>query len=101
MEEPPRTSGNHGGTRKVLSWEQKLELLEDDIIVAFVDTATCGCKLNCMQKIRDLQHDGVGMVHELRGARLAGLCFHNPCCTTPNRHESIASYRLILNCHLR
>lgn len=62
-----------GGSRHKLTWQDKLDLLDKDVIKDFISTATCGCKHHCMQKIAQLQDQGIAMIHELRGARTAGM----------------------------
>jgi len=65
---------SHGGSRKVMSWQEKLVSLESETIISFVAArATWHCCGNkCMAKIKELQDDGVQMIRTLREARLAG-----------------------------
>ena len=67
------TCGKHGGSRKVLTWEEKLACCERSTIVAFVAKATCNCKQNCFEKIRVLDEKGYEMLQKLREDRLSGL----------------------------
>ena len=92
--EEKASMNKHGGSRKVQSWEEKLLLLEDEEIHTFLAGATCDCKCNCFNAIRELKEYGIDMIRDLREARLAGKCVGAPnMCTLSWR-------RCHLNCHL-
>ena len=56
----------------MLTWEEKLCILEEDRIELFLSVRNCGCGAGCIQKIQRQQGAGVSMVHDLRERRLAG-----------------------------
>ena len=58
----------------MLTWEEKLAILEEDRIELFLSVRDCGCGAGCIQKIARKQGAGVSMVLNLREARLAGKC---------------------------
>ena len=58
----------------MLTWEEKLAILEEDRIELFLSVRDCGCGAGCIQKIQCKQGAGVCMVHALREERLAGKC---------------------------
>ena len=65
--------GKHGGSRRVLCWEEKLQCLDRNAIVNFIATVTCGCKRDCGEKIRNLEEsEAVAILNSLRSARLQG-----------------------------
>jgi len=67
------TARKHGGSRTVLTWEQKLTQLDPDVICHFVANANCKCAGNWMQKVRDLGQQALSIVSKLREERLSGL----------------------------
>ena len=87
--QPPASSdGNkrkHGGTRTKLCWQDKLALLEDDVIAEFIAGATCGGKCDCFTKVREMPaSEGAEIIKSLREARMQGqnLCDASQTSTT-------------------
>lgn len=69
-----KNAGRHGGARTVLCWQDKLALLDESAIIEFLARADCGCKCDCMSKIRSLGQDhAVQIIRELRTARMSGM----------------------------
>lgn len=64
----------HGGSRKKLTWEEKLLQLDDDVIRNFLCTASCGGECECVYKLLNMGEKGVRIVSDLREGRLAGTC---------------------------
>jgi hypothetical protein len=62
----------HGGSRQRLCWEQKLQLLDEDVIKNFISAAKCGNKCNCFEKIRGLKEQALETIRDMRSARLQG-----------------------------
>ena len=62
----------HGGSRKVLTWQEKLELANKHVVRSFLASKECGCDRNCIIKINKCKEAGVEMVANLRDARFAG-----------------------------
>ena len=62
----------HGGSRKKLTWCEKLATAQKHVVVEFLATTSCGCSCNCISTINELGEKGVEMVQDLRNARLAG-----------------------------
>ena len=67
-----KKSNNHGGPRKILTWDEKLALCEQEAVKEFVATHNCQSGCNCMDKVRSLGSEGVNMICVLRESRLAG-----------------------------
>ena len=61
-----------GGSRKIMTWQEKLTLAEKETVTCFLGKTTCGCANQCLQKIVSLGDAGVEMICNLRDARLAG-----------------------------
>jgi len=66
------SSSNHGGKRGKLTWQDKLALVDHDIVGHFIKSNQGSCECKGMQKIHALGEAGITMVHNLRDARMAG-----------------------------
>ena len=87
----------HGGSRKVLTWQEKLSLCESDVVEEFLASASCKCGKNCFLKLAAVAHDSVKIICALRSSKTAGNNPNpNPKCTQPHLHKT-ASRRI--NCH--
>ena len=65
--------GSHGGSRSVLCWQDKLALLDENVMLEFAQQANCGGDCNCFDKIRELDETTVvQVIRELRTERMAG-----------------------------
>lgn len=70
---PPAKKGMHGGARSVLCWQEKMALMEENVIQEFLSKMHCGCTCNCGDRIRDLGRTAaVKVIQGLRTERLAG-----------------------------
>ena len=67
------TQHKRGGSRKILTWQDKLELASKVHVARFLATATCACGKDCFKKMRQLGEAGVKIVSDLREARVAGV----------------------------
>ena len=69
---PPKTD-SHGGARSILCWQEKLALLDENVITEFLLQVNCGCIYICSDKIRALGMAAVvKVVCELRTQRSNG-----------------------------
>ena len=72
----------------MLSWEEKLTVVQPEIVQDFVAKTICGCKCKCMDKVRKLGEPGLDVIANLREARLSGsyiFYFMHATLTTLNR----------------
>lgn len=67
----------HGGYRKMLTWEEKMTIVEPANVTKFIGSAIVGCECDCMKKIQQLGEQGSRVVTELRESRLAGNATHS------------------------
>ena len=68
-----RSKRRHGGARKKLTWQEKLALVDKQVVQDFIlqHEDTCGCK--GIDRIMTLGEAGIQMVMNLRDARMAGV----------------------------
>ena len=62
-----------GGPRSTLTWQQKLQQVERDVIIQFLKSHAGSCDCNGIKKVLDLGEEGVTLIQNLRDARLAGM----------------------------
>ena len=66
---PLQKSKTKGGARKMLTWQEKLALVNSQVCRDFIATSSCNCKENCFQRIRQPKDKGADMVFNLREQR--------------------------------
>jgi len=86
---PPKKK--HGGARKMLTWQEKLALVDNNIIAAFIQRFQGSCKCKGIERIAALGQAGINMVLNLRDARMAGMCMSHLRGT--NRHYLFSHWR--------
>ena len=78
MAEANPTQNKHGGSRSVLTWEQKLSQIQPEIVCEFVANTTCNCGKIVWQKWDHWVKEALRMVANLGEERLAGLWLSPP-----------------------
>ena len=68
-----RSKRRHGGARKKLTWQEKLALVDKQVVQDFIlqHAGTCTCK--GIERIMALGEAGIQMVVNLRDARMTGV----------------------------
>ena len=70
--DPETPKPKHGGSRRKLSWQDKVDLCDADVVRQFLRAGTCGCASGCISKLCALGEAGVDIVKELREERCEG-----------------------------
>ena len=65
----PKTKG---GARKILTWQQKLALVDLSVCEDFLAESTCDCGKKCFQRIRQLKDMDGHVIYSLREERTNG-----------------------------
>lgn len=91
----PTKGSKHGGSRKVLCWQDKLALCEEDTILEFISTAECGNKCKCFDKLRAMRQETcVQVVRDLRERRISGKCIFFAATSGHVANRSLPRYKL-------
>lgn len=70
----PARDSNHGGSRSILCWQDKLSLCDENVILEFIATSKCMKKCKCFDKVRALGEDkAMQVIRGLREARMGGM----------------------------